>query len=178
MKNTIPKIFIKPFLDSRKSLSFKLKSNVEIAGIQFRMNGFSEANYYQFEDIGSIKRTSRIKSIKNKHNMSVVDAYDFNVVINSINGVIMAFSSTGDIIKPNHSFLFSIPYIINSKNRRLDKYCIRDLVISDKFANDIKFKGKYLGGCFYDKNDKDLHKIIDIGNKNEKYNKKDRILKN
>ena len=58
MKNTIPKIFIKPFLDSRKSLSFKLKSNVEIAGIQFRMIGFSEANYYHFEDIGCINRTS------------------------------------------------------------------------------------------------------------------------
>ena len=87
MKNTIPKIFIKPFLDSRKSLSFKLKSNVEIAGIQFRMNGFSEANYYQFEDIGSIKRTSRIKSIKNK--LNEID-YNYNEIIQYINYIIDA----------------------------------------------------------------------------------------
>ena len=141
------KIFIKPVFENTKLVSFKLKSNVNIFGFQFRLDGFSESYFHQFKDIGTIKDEKNI-SERNWNKRSIIDMYDFSVLVNSSSGLIMAFSMNGNAIKSGHHHLFSIPIENNLDGKKLPRYCIRDLIISDGSGKDFKtLGGKYDGGC-------------------------------
>ena len=134
------KLFIKPVLESKDIISFKLKSNVDIGGFQFKMSGFSDGFMYQFEDMGSIKSTMDInkKSLRKWYNMSIVDMYDFTINVNAFSGTILAFNLKGNYIKAGHNHLFSIPIKKNENGKKLEKYCIRELIVSDIFGNKLK----------------------------------------
>ena len=184
MRNKIAKILIKPFMDGDNFLSFKLKSNVNIAGFQFRMDGFSKHHYYQFKDVGTVKDNLKVrdKSSKNWMNRSIVDVYNFRVVVNSDTGILMAFSTEGSLIKPGHSHLFRIPIIKNDGKKILPMSCIKDLIVSDNKGNDFKMiGGTYGGGCVNYKNIDEINKslkkhlILDRKYLSEKNEKKNRI---
>ena len=163
------KIYITPvFEDDENNISFKLNSNFDISGIQFTLSGFRDGSFYQFADIGTLTNRNNKKS-KTKYKWrekSIMEVYDFMVSVNSHNGNIMAVSFNNNTIRSGHSHLFTIPVVKNIDCRKFKKYCIRDLVVSDRNGNNLVEGLKNVGRCIHSFNQNDLIKnsLTDIEN--------------
>ena len=157
MKKKKTKIYIKPSMQGNKLVSFDMKSNVDIYGFQFRLNGFSNNHFYQFVDIGNVKKSIKATRKNNKRKDSIVDVYDFNVLVNNSEGLIIGFTTNGKKIKSGHTHLFSLSVKTNMDGMKLDKCCIKELIISDKYGKDLKYKGtNYRGGCINIKSNEEI----------------------